>query len=537
MNNPIQGYNEKAQISLQQFSSQLCAVLQFTRNSYLLSMHDELFSSAILEILYVCPELLISKILLYLMLVPLDATEPTTRSFLSRLMTKTSAGAADVIRFVFDDKDEALLLLPEDGRDDDNDSTDSSTFGTFGTWWNLWRRDEDKNVETVDDEAEDVYASPVRKKARNKYARKPQAESLWSTHYLTVELRDEYLGDPHGREAKKFRRLFRVPYDFFVVLVAISKERWWPDWTPEKLCNAGKLVSSLELKVLGALFVLGHGVSHHVVGIQTHLSEEVHRVFFLSWLSKMSSISTEYIYMPKTEEQFEFVVGEYSARGLPGCVGSVDVVHVGWDKCPHQHLNMYKGKEGFPSIAYEVICSSRKFIQSVSVGHPGTRNDKHIVRTDYSVVDLLQGNGWLQSKAWKTRGPNGTQVQFFGVYLICDGGYLRWPCLISPVKTGPAGSPVMKWSAKVESVRKDIEGVFGILKQRFKFLKNFNNLHQQSDVDNAFVTCCMLYNMLLEHDGWLEKELAPYPGGVEARLFKKFGNIYANAWNGMSGLW
>ena len=57
MNNPIQGYNEKAQISLQQFSSQLCAVLQFTRNSYLLSMHDELFSSAILEILYVCPEL------------------------------------------------------------------------------------------------------------------------------------------------------------------------------------------------------------------------------------------------------------------------------------------------------------------------------------------------------------------------------------------------------------------------------------------------------------------------------------------------
>ena len=58
-------------------------------------------------------------------------TEPTTRSFLSCLMTKTSAGAANVIRFVFDDKDEALLLLPEDGRaghDDDDDSTDSSTF-------------------------------------------------------------------------------------------------------------------------------------------------------------------------------------------------------------------------------------------------------------------------------------------------------------------------------------------------------------------------------------------------------------------------
>ena len=108
--------------------------------------------------------------------------------------------------------------------------------------------------------------------------------------------------------------------------------------------------------------------------------------------------------MPTTDEQFEFVVSEYSARALPGCV---DCVHVGWDKCPSQYHNMYKGREGFPSIAYKVICSSRKFIQSVSVGHPGSRNDKHIVRTDNSVMQLLEGNGWLQSKGWKSTGPDG----------------------------------------------------------------------------------------------------------------------------------
>jgi hypothetical protein len=49
----------------------------------------------------------------------------------------------------------------------------------------------------------------------------------------------------------------------------------------------------------------------------------------------------------------------------------------------------------------------------------------------------------------------------------------------------------MKWSGKVESVRKDIEGVFGILKRRFKFLKNFNNLHNPGAIDNAlFVVPC-----------------------------------------------
>jgi hypothetical protein len=109
---------------------------------------------------------------------------------------------------------------------------------------------------------------------------------------------------------------------------------------PDKVCYAGKLVSSLEWKVLGALYVVvGTGASQHQVGVQTHLSKgEVHRVFFLLWLSRMSSISTEYIYMPTTEEQFEFVVGEYSARGLPECVISVDCVHVGWDKCPSQSI-------------------------------------------------------------------------------------------------------------------------------------------------------------------------------------------------------
>jgi hypothetical protein len=37
--------------------------------------------------------------------------QATTGSFLSRLMAKTSAGAADVLSFVFDDKDEASSRL------------------------------------------------------------------------------------------------------------------------------------------------------------------------------------------------------------------------------------------------------------------------------------------------------------------------------------------------------------------------------------------------------------------------------------------
>jgi hypothetical protein len=115
-------------------------------------------------------------------------------------------------------------------------------------------------------------------------------------------------------------------------------------------------------------------------------------------------------------------------------------------------------------------------------------------------MSLLAGNGWLNSKAWEvtTSLANGEVTKAFnGVYLICDGGYHRWPCLMFPVKAGELGSPLMKFSKTLESVRKDIEDVFGILKRRFKFLKGFNQLHKQSTIDDAFVACCMIHNMLL----------------------------------------
>jgi Plant transposon protein len=116
------------------------------------------------------------------------------------------------------------------------------------------------------------------------------------------------------------------------------------------------------------------------------------------------------------------------------------------------------------------------------VGHPGTRNDKRIVRTDTTVMDLLEGNGWLNFKTWCSAGENGTRKLHRGVYLICDGGYHRWPVLINPYKDTIPGSAIMKFIAKLESIRKDVEGVFGILKKRFKFLKNFNVLQTQECV-------------------------------------------------------
>jgi hypothetical protein len=89
-------------------------------------------------------------------------------------------------------------------------------------------------------------------------------------------------------------------------------------------------VAELELKLLGALNVLGNGSTHfQQVSMMTDVSEEVHRCFFLCWLGNMSSIQGEYVYYPRTDEEFNFVVDKYAQIGFPGCTGSINWVHIG----------------------------------------------------------------------------------------------------------------------------------------------------------------------------------------------------------------
>ena len=161
--------------------------------------------------------------------------------------------------------------------------------------------------------------------------------------------------------------------------------------------------------------------------------------------------------------------------------------------------------------------------------HPGTRNDKRISRTDHSLTNLLVPNLWLNSKNWQCVGMNGQKRNFFGTYLICAGGYHHWPCLMFPWKEGLPDSPLMKFSKKLESVCKDIEGVFGILK-----VKTFKRLRRQDSIDNAFVTCCVLHNILLHHDGYLARDLTPYAGGSEESLAPQYATRMV--WNGSEGM-
>ena len=115
-----------------------------------------------------------------------------------------------------------------------------------------------------------------------------------------------------------------------------------------------------------------------------------------------------------------------------------------------------------------------------------TYNNYPIIKEHYSIIGESNSD---------------IKLRFKGSYLICDGGYHRWSCLINPFHMQPPGTDLERWSKALESLRKDIECVFGILKLRFKILKHPIRMHSPEAIHKMFVTCCVLHNLLLDYDG------------------------------------
>ena len=74
--------------------------------------------------------------------------------------------------------------------------------------------------------------------------------------------------------------------------------------------------------------------------------------------------------------------------GLPGIISSMDGVHLAWSKAPSRQKWMYKGKEGYPTLALNVHCTHNLRIIYIAPICTGASNDKTMVRQDALVIAL-----------------------------------------------------------------------------------------------------------------------------------------------------
>lgn len=115
----------------------------------------------------------------------------------------------------------------------------------------------------------------------------------------------------------------------------------------------------------------------------------------------------------------------YARGGFPGCVGSIESVHVASDRCPFGQVQSLKGKEGYPTVAFDVIVDSNARCQSISSALPGCKNEKTLVRYD-AFVNMLRSNPRYCVSGFQVRltpGDRSIVANLRDFYVMCDGGY------------------------------------------------------------------------------------------------------------------
>jgi hypothetical protein len=365
-------------------------------------------------------------------------------------------------------------------------------------------------------------------------------EANWYRKFLEPSVRERTYHLSSRDRFGDFRCLFRLPLTKVDELVSRFIENGWVYET--KHCKSvEEMYVRTELFILGSLKVLASHSPFRTLKVDTEISFEEHRKFFHLFIARMYSIRDNFIQFPLTMGDLKDVMQPYVENFLPGCIGSVDVVHVKWSKCPAGDYNRAKSKEGFPSVAFEVVTGYDRQILGVSEIHFGTRNDQQIVRSD-DTVSLIT-SGWYHDLEWKYFDEYGNECVEYGVYFICDGGYLWWPELVCPYKHEPVASKKGFFSSKIESVRKDVECVFGILKKRWKILDYGIRFSNMQVVEKVFVVCCMLHNFMLSEMESKESDVrvgrgVPIPGdgiwlrGAERSFpWKDDNRVLAKLWS------
>ena len=255
-----------------------------------------------------------------------------------------------------------------------------------------------------------------------------------------------------------------------------------------------------KLKLLAALRFVGRGECFDTIQELTgdRVSAEIIRKFVRDWAAHMVKLKDEYIKWPKTESEILSVLEVYEKLGFPGCIGSTDCVNIALERCPHGLKNIHTGKDGYPTLGFNCTVNHHRRFINISRACPGSFNDKAKVRFD-KFINAVRTDPKYTEFEFKVKKNRDVFEVLKGLYVIVDGGYHRWRIMQCPLKHSSSLMECLlsKW---LESARKDVECGFGILKRRFRCLKLPSRFHSLQVVEDVFVACCVIHNMLLDDE-------------------------------------
>ena len=317
----------------------------------------------------------------------------------------------------------------------------------------------------------------------------------------------EYVENPdleYDKWHHLFRRRFRLPYDSFQSLLLVVEtdpngyfDRWCAGSESEKKRTK---TSPIELLLLGSLRYLGRGLTFDDISECTGINEEVQWSFFHKFIAFGAEVLfPKHVTLPETLQELEKCEHPYRIAGFPGCIGSSDATHIRLERVAAGIRQEHCGwKLVETARTFNVTVDHSRQILSSTTGHPARWSDATLARLD-PMFDRLN-SGDFNNFSFELDRRDDEPISINGAYVLVDNGYVNWSTIIPPMKNPTKISEAI-YSKWLESLRKDVECTFGILKCRWRILKTGIRVHNTLAADNIFLTCCALHNILLHVDG------------------------------------
>ena len=86
------------------------------------------------------------------------------------------------------------------------------------------------------------------------------------------------------------------------------------------------------------------------------------------------------------------LLDEGNAAGWPGCIGSIDCMHIRWKNCPYAWAGMFTGKEGAPTVVLEAVADHSDRIWHFFFGCPGSLNDPNVLDRSNLLHGIINGS-------------------------------------------------------------------------------------------------------------------------------------------------
>lgn len=246
---------------------------------------------------------------------------------------------------------------------------------------------------------------------------------------------------------------------------------------------------------------LGRGLTFDDAYENCYISRETFRRFFHEFIKVGSDVLFQkYVKFPTAPEEIKSCRALYEMAGLDGAIGSTDATHVVVEKLSSNLKQNHKGgKSSMTTRSFNLTVDHTRRIIGCAPSAPGRWNDKTLQIYDPVMVNIHEGKLLKVTKLYacmqffsclissrliimnndtcmsiqnetftlmyKDKHGAVKSALYQGAWLLVDNGYLKWSCCIPPMKY-PVRYDEKRWSEMLESMRKDVECTFGILKGR-----------------------------------------------------------------------